>query len=165
VVKIRDCPTRNAPVSFEGTFIVRFRRRLSTILNIILVVPTSPARSPTLTARRATTPSMGDRIRAFERRVSPCRKSSSAALICAFAALTLAWAAAFAVSASSRFCCVMSPNSRRFLLRSYSRKVRREAVSASKRLALAISTVACNFFMTVSASRVSSLASGMPFFT
>ena len=105
-------------------------------------------RSPTLTPRKATTPSIGDAMNDLARR-------ASAVLICALAADVAASAASTAVFASSKACGVIRPNSFSCCARSYSRRARDSATRACASVALSAS-------MPASVSVVSSRASRSP---
>ena len=86
-------------------------------------------RSPTLTARRATIPAIGDRITAFASASRPT--ASWAAAACA-----AAWAASSAERASSRLCWVRRPLSLSLTARSSSRAARVALTSACSAEAL-----------------------------
>ena len=105
-------------------------------------------RSPTLTCRSATTPSIGAWIDDFARRASP-------ACTCAPAARVAASAASCADAASSSACCVMRPYSFNCTARSCSRRARASVTCAC-------ATTAFSASMPASVSEVSSCASRAP---
>ena len=150
VVNSSGCPTRSSLSRLEGTLTVTWRTRLSTTVNIG-PPPMFSTRSPGLTPRIATTPSIGARMIALARRVS-ARSSWD------FATAVVAAAASRAERASSSACCVISPYSLSFSARSSSRWARDSATWAWSTAARAPST-------TVRPSEVSSRASGVPLLT
>ena len=148
VVNSRGCPTRTADARDAGTATVRSSRRLSTMRNIAALPPMFSTRSPTLTPRMATIPSMGALMNDLASRAWAVRT-------CARAAADAASAASTAVFASSKFCGVISPNSLSCWARSNSRFARDSAVRAWASAALSAS-------MPASVSAVSSRASRWP---
>ncbi len=149
--KANGWPGFSSAMRADGTLAVSSRSRLSTMRNIGGGFPMFSTKSPTLTFRVATTPSIGARRTAFVLRVS-------AIASWAFAAASPARAASSAVFASSSPCCVASPACLSLALRSSSRAARCTPTSAWSAAARAAATAA-------SASRVSRRASGVPAFT
>ena len=116
--------------SADETVTVRLSSRLSTIRKIGLPAAASLARSPTLTSRRAMTPSIGEVTIALSCRAFVWRNSPPATPSWACAASTRAWAASASEPASSTACRVARPDSFSLSMRSRSRSARVAATPA-----------------------------------
>ena len=148
VVNSMGWPTLTAERRDDGTDTVRSSSRLSTMRKSGPLPPMFSTRSPTLTARSATTPPMGATSVDFARRASAVRVWACDAAVAASAAST-------ALFASSKACGVIRPYFCSCCARSDSRFARDSATRAWASIALSAA-------MPASVSVVSSRASRSP---